>query len=131
MGFIRVVNESSSGGGTASDTSYDNSLSGLSATDVQDAIDELAGGVSVAKYSQTFNNTTDWGAPSGGYYSIQVLATTHSLGTNPNVQVFESAGGGSYDVTTPDMIRINSSGDVTIVVTENIDARFTGKLIIF
>lgn len=42
--WVNANESGGGGGGTASDVSYDNTDSGLQATDVQDAIDEVAGG---------------------------------------------------------------------------------------
>lgn len=86
------------------------------------------GSGSVSAHSQTFNATSDWSGPSGGVYSITVLESSHDKGTNPIVQIFELVGS-DYEEVQVD-ISINSNGDVTISVTENIDTRFVGKIII-
>lgn len=44
---INEVNAKPSGGGTAASTTYDNTTSGLTATNVQDAIDEIASAIAV------------------------------------------------------------------------------------
>lgn len=81
------------------------------------------------KYISTFNNTTDWGTASGGYYSITVLVGSHKAGTSPTVQIFELTGS-DYDMVQVDRIRVNSSGDITIRVPETPDGRFTGKIVV-
>ena len=50
------------------------------------------GGASAETYAQAFNGTSDWGAPSGGYYSIAVPFVTHGKSLQPVVQVFELVG---------------------------------------
>jgi len=87
------------------------------------------GGGSSDPYVTSFNATTSWGSPSGGVYSYQVLEATHEKGQHPIVQVFELSGG-IYEVVTPNSVDVDSSGNVTITVTEVLDARFQGKLVI-
>ncbi len=65
---INEVNAKPSGGGTAADTTYDNTTSGLTATNVQAAIDEIVAGLT-PEYSDdglvaVANVTID----NGGYY---------------------------------------------------------------
>ena len=87
------------------------------------------GGGVATKYSSSFNATTDWGSPSGGYYSITILATTHGLGTTPIIEIFEDIAGVFYDVT-PDEVKMNASGDVTFRVPQSPDLRFAGKIVL-
>jgi len=84
--------------------------------------------VGQSKYSQVFNGTTSWGSAVGGYYEITILSNTHKIG-NPMIQVFEDVSG-NLDVVQTDRIRVNSSGDVSIRVTELPDGRFAGKVVI-
>ena len=84
--------------------------------------------VGQSKYSQMFNGTTSWGSAVGGYYEITILSNTHKIG-NPMIQVFEDVSG-NLDVVQTDRIRVNSSGDVSIRVTELPDGRFAGKVVI-
>lgn len=88
----------------------------------------FGGGSSASAYSQTFNDTSDWSGPSGGYYTITILESTHNKGITPIVQTYELVGL-EYEEVETDII-VNTSGDVTIKVTENNDARFAGKVII-
>jgi hypothetical protein len=66
--------ELASGGGDASDVSYDNAVSGLAATDVQSAIDELAAGAGI----DTPYATAQWHSFTENYDST----TTRSLDAN-------------------------------------------------
>jgi len=81
------------------------------------------------RFTDTFNNTTDWGSPSSGLYSLSVTALVHGKGTNPNVQVYELVSG-SYEQVQPNSIVINMSGDITISALETPDTRFTGLILI-
>jgi hypothetical protein len=87
------------------------------------------GGGSVTKYSAPFNNTTDWGTASGGYYTLSVLEAIHEKGTNPTVHVYESSGGGYENVVVH--ILIDASGNVELKVSEVPNNRFIGKVVIF
>lgn len=80
------------------------------------------------RYSATFNNTTDW-TLSAPDYVYSVTAATHGLGTRPSVKVFEALGGGSYEEVIAN-ISINSSGDVSVKVSQSPNNRFTGLIII-
>jgi hypothetical protein len=82
-------------------------------------------------YVQLFDATTDWGAPSAGLYTITVLATTHGLGVNVNaIEIYETIGSTSVFTLVNDVIIDNSTGDVSITVTETPDGRFAGKIVI-
>ena len=87
------------------------------------------GGSPVTKYIQTFNDSVDWGAPSGGTYLISIPESTHGLGTDPVVKVYESVGG-SFDEVTLHTLNVNASGDITLRGTENTDTRCAGKVVI-
>ena len=86
------------------------------------------GGGGASEYSQTFSVAT-WGAPSSGEYSIVILAASHGAGTTPVVQVSE-LNGSDYEQVDVNNVSINPLGDVTISVTETIDARFDGRITI-
>lgn len=88
----------------------------------------LVGGSS-SPYIQTFNNSTDWGSPSGGYYSITVLEANHSKGLSPSVSIFEDISG-DYIKIEVDRILVNNVGDVVFRVPEIPDTRFVGKIVI-
>ncbi len=88
-----------------------------------------SGGSGVAvRYVHTFNATTDWGSPSGGYYTLTVSAVTHGLGTTPISEVFEIIGSDLQKVNVS--IEMNSFGDVSISVLSSPDLRFSGKLLL-
>lgn len=81
------------------------------------------------RYIYSFNNTTDWGSPSGGYYTIIILAGIHNQGLDPQVMVFEQVGL-LFEYVTVDQLALNASGDISIRVPDSPDLRFTGKLIV-
>ena len=80
-------------------------------------------------YIKTFNATTDWGAASGGFYTIVVAVGTHSKGTHPILQI-QSLSGADYVDVEVDEIRTTAIGNVLIRVPESPDLRFEGRLII-
>lgn len=65
---INEVNAKPSGGGTAASTSYDNTTSGLTADNVQAAIDELAAGVHPEYSSDGLSCAAGVTITNGGYY---------------------------------------------------------------
>ena len=80
--LVAAINEvnAGSGGGTAADITYDNTTSGLTATNVQDAIDELAAGLNPPLFTwagatKTWTNGLTL-APTAG----QSLASTCEVG---------------------------------------------------
>jgi hypothetical protein len=80
------------------------------------------------RYTALFNNTTDWTLSSPDYL-YTVLASSHGKGTTPNIQVFESLGGGSYEQVIVN-ISINNLGDVTLKISETPNNRFNGLILI-
>jgi len=79
-------------------------------------------------YTETFNATTDWGAPSGGFYTIVVPQSVHDKSVEPLVQLYELVSGNFEQVDAE--IIVSVAGDITIRVTEVIDTRFAGKIVI-
>ncbi len=79
-------------------------------------------------YFATFNNTTDWGAASGGEYTITVAAATHGKGANPIVQILE-LNGSDYD-TVVITHKVTAVGNIVISVDETPDLRFNMKIIV-
>ncbi len=75
-----------------------------------------------------------WSAPSGGYRILSgteasgLLAANHGKGTNPIVVVQEDVGGSIHEHVTVDRLRINSSGDIELRITDG--AEFGGRVII-
>lgn len=86
------------------------------------------GGGSATPYTETFNSSTDWGAASGGFYTIAIPQSTHEKSVEPLVQLYELVSG-NYEQVDAEII-VSVAGDVNIRVTENIDARFAGKVVI-
>jgi hypothetical protein len=62
---LRDSNGDFSAGTITADVAYDNTVSGLTATDVQDAIDELQSAKAVVDYYTVTVETTDWALGSG------------------------------------------------------------------
>ena len=87
-----------------------------------------AGGGSAETFTQSFNASSDWGAASGGVYSIDIAQSTHGKSVQPIVQVYEQNGLDFEQVIIETVI--DDSGDITIKVTENNDTRFAGKVVI-
>lgn len=79
-------------------------------------------------YVATFNNPISWGSPSGGNYTLTVPVATHGKGQNPIVQILELSGS-NYVVVAMSHV-IDSSGNISIQVSETPDLRFNGKIII-
>lgn len=88
-----------------------------------------AGGGSATPFVQSFDSGASWGAASGGYYSIFIPQSTHGKSANPTITVYEDLAG-QFEEVILDEVSINASGDVTLKVTENIDTRFAGKVVI-
>lgn len=91
--------------------------------ELEEDIDELF--ERTTKYSQQFNDNSDW-TLNGDYYELSVLATTHEKGQHIFVVVMDTAG--SWIDTA---INIDNSGNVTIGVLSSPDLRFEGKLVIY
>ena len=87
-----------------------------------------SGGGNATPYTQTFNATSDWGAPSGGFYTIAISQSTHDKSIEPLVQLYELVSGNFEQIDAE--IIISVAGDVNIRVTEVIDTRFAGKVVI-
>lgn len=87
------------------------------------------GSTPASRYTQTFNATTDWGAASGGFYTINILQAAHTRGANPVVQILETSGP-DFILINVDLVTISSTGDVSFRVQDVPDLRFAGKIII-
>lgn len=86
------------------------------------------GGGGNPPYTQSFN-IASWGTASGGFYTITIDETTHGRGLNPIVQVHELIGG-VYEQVDTNTVEIDTLGNIQITVTENLDTRFEGRIII-
>jgi len=98
----------------------------ISANDITGEIDFQVTGSSVPPYVGTFTEAS-W-ALDGDSYLIQVAESVHLKGVNPSIQVFEEISGDFEEVETK--IELNASGDVSILVSQFPDLRFSGKIII-
>jgi hypothetical protein len=86
-------------------------------------------GVQSPNYVQTFNATTDWGAASGGFYTIIIPLVTHAKGSNPVIQICELIGG-EYDVVETTVFIDSATSAISIKALETPDSRFEGKIVI-
>jgi hypothetical protein len=85
--------------------------------------------IPTARYSATFNATTDWTA-GGSYYTRTITESTHGRGTTPSIEVEENIAGTFHRVMLDD-IAIAANGDITLQVTQSpVDARFAGRVVI-
>lgn len=92
---------------------------------------QTAGATIASRYVLTFNATTDWGSPSGGFYTISLSGATHGHGNNPMTQFFEDTGGGALVTVQPDQVTVdNTNGNITFRVTSTPDLRFAGQCVV-
>ena len=120
------VNIAGGGGATnAEDLNYDNLSSGLVATNVQDAIDELAVAVGAA-YVGTFI-VGSWSL-NVDKYELSISQATHLRGTTPMIQVYENNAGTYEEVGVG--TEVSGDGNITLTITSTPDARFAGRVII-
>jgi hypothetical protein len=87
--YNRVVINGGGGNTDAIDSFYDNSGSGLTATNVQAAIDELAASTG-ASYSASFI-VGSW-VLNVDKYNYTITAATHGRGASPILQVYQENG---------------------------------------
>jgi len=123
--YKKILLGSGGGASDAIDTFYDNTSSGLAASDVQAAIDELAASTG-ASYIGTFN-VGSWVLDSG-LYKLTILASTHGRGANPVLQIYQENGLNFDEVLTG--VEMSAIGNITITIASSPDLRFSGKVII-
>jgi len=87
-----------------------------------------SGSGSATPYTQAFDATLSWGAPSGGFYLISVPEAIHGKSVEPLIQVYEKVGL-DYEQVTADLI-VTTAGDIVLRVTQTLDNRFEGKIVI-
>ena len=79
-----------------------------------------------SNFTQSFNATTDWGAASGGYYTITV---THNLGSTGVIcAIYDTTTNEDYVLT--DLLRIVDENTLSFRVPETPDTRFAGKIVV-
>lgn len=103
-----------------------NSSVDISANSLTGEIDFQVTGGSTPPHVASFVSG-DWVSDSG-QYQITVLAGTHLKGINPTVQIYEDVLGLFEEIEAP--IELNTLGDITIIVEQTPDLRFSGKMII-
>jgi hypothetical protein len=82
----------------------------------------------VPTFELVISDLADWGSPSGGIYTLTILAATHGKGTKPLVQALETT---ALTFTLIGLAhQIDSLGNITLEVTETPDNRFLGKILI-
>lgn len=86
-------------------------------------------GVQSPNYVQMFNATTDWGAASGGFYTITIPLATHVKGSNPVIQIFE-LNGSDYDVVETTVFIDSATSAISFKALPSPDSRFQGKIVI-
>jgi hypothetical protein len=79
-------------------------------------------------FSDTFNDTSNWGTPISGVYSISYPQALHAKGTTPTIDVYELIASEYIPVDVPTTIDL--LGNVIIKVSETPDLRFAGIIII-
>ena len=82
-----------------------------------------------ARFTALFNNTSDWGTASGGFYTLTITQATHTRGLSPQVMVFEESGSDFVKVGL-DEVKVLANGDVELRVTEDPNCRFAGKAVL-
>jgi hypothetical protein len=87
------------------------------------------GGGPAERFTQTFNATTDWGSPSGGFYTISVSAASHGKGATPMIGIYELVAA-QYQLVTVDQAQMDGSGNISFRVTDSPDLRFAGLVLI-
>jgi hypothetical protein len=69
----------------------------------------------------------DFGAPAGGYSTYSVTQATHTRGTQPMFQIFETTGT-DQDHVLVDRARVDNAGDLEIRVADG--SQFDGRVIL-
>lgn len=121
---------------TAANVSYNNSSSGLTASTLQAAVDELDASIDSlqsASFSASVSFTTvDWVGPSSGFYNVTISAATHGLNA-ANLQIASVQESISANEWRNVLVRTSintSNGNVILRVRANPDARFDGRVIL-
>lgn len=87
------------------------------------------GGGPAERYTLSFNATTDWGAASGGFYTITVLESAHTRGVTPMFGIYELVAA-QYQLVTVDQAQMDGSGNISFRVTDSPDLRFAGLILV-
>lgn len=106
-------------------TSIDNSII-FTGDPLTGEIDFSAAAAVSGKYVETFASG-DWSLNVNSY-ELSIPQSSHGVGTDPKVQVFELSGA-VYDLVDLE-VEVNATGDIIINVSQSPDLRFTGKIVI-
>lgn len=137
---IQDIDAETGGGGAVnlpialSDTSYDNSGTGLTSTNGQDVITELKllidaiGAITTLTYTQGFSVPSWTLNVPNGRYEFTIPQTTHGLNDPGIVQMYRDVAGtliecGAMNVEIDDITK-----DITIGVNDVPDGRFAGRI---
>lgn len=89
---------------------------------------DYVGSSTIPTYELVITSLSTWGSSVSGNYTLTILASTHGKGTKPLVQCLETT------TSTYTLIsvahQIDSSGNITIQVSDTPDNRFLGKILI-
>lgn len=76
--------------------------------------------------TEPFNATSDWGSPSGGYYSFTF---THNLGSEDlNITIWDDTS--TSTIVLPEIVETPDGNNITISVPETPDSRFAGRIVV-
>lgn len=105
VGAINEVNAKPSGGGTAADITYDNTTSGLTATNVQAAIDEIAAGLTPAGDLYSCTESTSGSASAlavskNGVVVANLISSSPTLTYHDVLVLVHFDGGWKFDADT-------------------------------
>lgn len=118
---------------TSTDIPYDNSTSGLSATDAQSAIDELSALLDTASHTlyvdnNRFDTYTETGTVISPYKSIQSAIDSLGVGGFAVIKVLPGTYNENLTITNPyNLALIGDSVDTTSVVVINGNINFTSQ----
>ena len=89
------------------------------------------GALGAQSYERIIFNVSEWGAESGGDYTISIPASTHGLSRRVHIAYVVRTVGGVNEPVDPSLGRITeATGDVTLSVTATPDNRFVGRIVL-
>ena len=119
---------------SAANTSYDNTVSGLSANNVQGAIDEVAGLIGNAEYITATLNTIDWDTNASKIIKLNNLVIIHyyvrgvPTANKPLISGLPLPSGTAASVyssgATPSIVGVDASGNLSVISSGSASAVF-------